>query len=1701
MTILFGDGFDAQGSMGNTMMPITAENLESAAPTIDPGLFEQLGDRAFNTVNQGMNTNRSTASVIANTIAGTGVNLLDNVWASPLSPSSWVGAESGDVWDGVASMGGAEQKQFYAENKELIDGTSGIAGAILTLTIGDKFVMKGASAGMAASTALTATRLWQAGKVGEITTEVLLAQRAALLAGEKYSMLNNAPGLKYLGMKTGLEVGKAARQEALIYGVMWENDAINAESNSEDAFWIAAGLAMGAGAGAIQARASLRKAANSAETKTALAGLFPMAGVSDAMTRAPDSALLHSIREQGRMTEESAVVTQALTAARSNSPLGLDTPARIITQEKSLRNSAMVEARAQMEKIYTRRIEGVEVERLDPKSTPEVSYLLDVAGKNDVGIVHGLAEIGFPLQPFEKSIDARVARLEEIRIEADAMATTKKAAEGRALAAKVARQQKQVPMAFVNGMWVEAKSKIAKAAESFNQKEALRRIIPTDGGAAVKISLPNLQKEVVLDGSLVIRKSTMSSSEIAEGRKSPQRINYHKLQPTDRLYVQEAMRSMISRMTKENAQIEFKLQSRHADDWLALDMADAILEKGGKVDFSATNGMITNQAELQRLSLRAKANKALEELMTTGEITDEFRLKYNLPAATSIERLEDPTGIAFRSWLQGAATDLGTAHELGEALAKNRAMAGVDLMPVNKGKGVPLHGDMLNWNRNEQGVFMRPQLGYFNPSSTLEKLSMRGAEERAAIRTAESVATLVNRTKNHFTNRLSRMLLASPEIVEARKVTQLNSAQSTGLANKVAQAISEILPRRFLHRDNPIILAASRMFEQATRFADMEFRDMMKATGMQEVVTKMTTPRFAALAAELDSFASLRPGWDIAEAIEVEPGWHMFQLSDTVNNRRLLGVEKIQDGDFMPNMRIGKPIAVSTEALSAIERFNQMSNELLDGANEIRKARGATKIAHKQWFMPTPDTRGKLVGFLFDENGNMVPFNTIVADSEAEYAQLMKRTLEESPTGYSISERKQLEATKSEWDKQQMDWVDHGGSSATMGKGQQSGGLTGAFVKQGAFHESLQWVHKQVQSQARDTLSTMMHDPIRMAKMRSTAERFADASAGRTIFDEWEQALTGASGKFKETSILAKGVEGFEDSIDKILASSAVHMPVSHVMDMARRFGVSPSELSKKRTYRQILETMGDYSPFKDQADYLESQGISMPPSVKAGARKLNALATNLVLRWDPAAAHATMNMLGLIPTIVAGVAAGSSPSTLKLSVRGRTVPMIDSMQIIKKGIKDMTSKSSSADYAFMVKNGDATQSAFEYHQTIGAIESQAGYLKWMKDIDKKLAWASEGSENLSRQIGMFTGLRLADYQGIKGMDARHAFAREFANAAIADYTPSNRPELFQTALGSVFGLFQSYVVNQYTKMFHWIEDGQYAAAGTQAAVQASLFGLQGTYGIGALLDMHTQFTGQTGEPDIIDAAYRRFGPVAGGALMHGGFGELTQIALWTRGDTNIRVPVISGGMPAGIDVMNRLTKIMTGTIEAALEEGPIDAMPAIIENLQREMPNRMLKGILAVTALGGQETDRYGSVMTDTQDWVDRIVRLAGVRSRRTQQELETFYRNKSDVDRDTARMDTVRTRLKTDLRTALRTNGTVDPVLYFDDYVASGGNPNKFRTWMRRIAADATNPRAAQQLKKGLESPRNGLALWRYGATGAWGIDDGTTAINPNQ
>ncbi len=1665
----------------------TSGRMPTAQYQATPSLTaEQMDTISMSTFNRtyGTNVGVSPWEHIGRFSTGTAIDIADSIWASPIVPG---GGERGDIW----AMTSPEQQEYYMNNKGLIEGTAAIIGGLGTAIAAEALVIPRLASGLAASTAINSTKLWKAAATWNETSRVgmLLAQRAAAESGEIMGLLGSSAGRNFMANRVAAGVANTTRTIPLEYGLFWENDAMNSGDWAQEGFWIGAATAMGGAVGAIGGRAFARRSANSQEIRDLRFESVATASMQADLLSTDFIDRVARIQTGRAELKKSAMFTEYMSASRSETPNQFDAAPMNASKSNSLRLEFDKEGIDMAQMMSNDGISGVKTikghmseSKAPLKYQPEMAHLVAVTGKNDPYVLHGAAEIGLPAGSFAEMKAERASHIELLRSQSQAALKKQNEQESKRLAILQRTLSQQEDFALVNGSWMRTDSPLAEAAQMFSLDKARSAVKPIKGTEGVKTKLP-ISGNVYLDASL-------TPSDV-----NGKMVSVESLPIKDRLHLAEAADKLAKNMSRKDVKVQFQLTSKSARNWFTLDMAAEILEKGGKINFDPSTKGLKSLDEIKRESLRIKSQKLLKEVGPQGRITPELRFKYNLPQATPLEQIEDSAGDGFRAWLHTAASPKASIGEMQEALTNQRVIQGVDLLPGPGGVMARADGDQLRFNKDRNGNWLRPIVGYFDPKGNIQKISQKGASNAATQYKAERTAILAS-SQSHV-GALVRGFMESPAFKEAWDLKGLSNDQLTALGGAVGQALGEALPKRHLVRDSKTHLAAARVQEETERHGRVVFDTLMKQTKMQDILTQITSTGQAASRAMLDTWASLRPGWDIDDIVPLGNGKYGAQLSDTASNRDRLG---IADGEkwqkpLMPNERIGQPVVLDDIGVAAVKAFESITNELESADNILRASTGLQPIQHKKYYWPTQDTKNAFVGYVYGPDNQLVRGKTITAQSQTEYDVLYKRTMEElgQGNGYEIRSRGHLARVRDIYDQAGLDWIDPGISAATgrLGGGQK-GGLTGAYVRQGAFEEALDWTKRKTIAQSQDTLRNVMQEPIMIARMQSIAEGKSKANPKhqRNAYDVYEKLLTGRSTGYEESSIGDGILRKVESTIDSVFANSAVAIPARYVTDLASRLAMNPTDLSNVKTFKQIADKMGPYMPFKNVTELLESRGVRQPPTVKGIAHKMNSLAASVYLRWFEMP-HAIMNGLGLIAAMPAAIHAGRAPISTFMDVQGKNIGLVDGMQVMARGMKRMYSNQASvkADREFMLRNGDATQSVIEYETQLGAIQSQAGFKKWAKNIDKWVSIASTKSENWSRQMAHHVGLEMADLQGVTGMTPRHNFAREVANSMIADYSPVNRPELFGSGFGSLIGLFQSYALNHYTKMFRWMEDGQYKSFGIQAAMQATMFGVPGTYGIGSLMDMRDSMTASGSDPTALDIIYSRFGPVLGGAIAHGGVSELTGLAFWTRGDMSPRIPGASGSLPA-IDVGTKVASGFVDGIKAYMNAMPGEGGHALLEAVQRDMPNRVLKSWL-MGLNQGREIDTYGQVMTETRTWADGVARTLGIRSRRQQAELEGFYAGQAAMDRDASKLESLRMSFRSAVRNANGDVEKVNPIQYFSDYVAAGGNPRGFKTWAKNLLRDSDSARSVESLRNSMATPKSALEVWRYGAYGAWAVD----------
>lgn len=1127
--------------------------------------------------------------------------------------------------------------------------------------------------------------------------------------------------------------------------------------------------------------------------------------------------------------------------------------------------------------------------------------------------------------------------------------------------------------------------------------------------------------------------------------------------------------------------------------YLQLDMGIEFERRGGKVDWKSKAGLVgAEDATLKSLTIKS------QKLANIKNLTPDDRLRLNLPLQNQAERANDPTSQSLRAALAQASQpnmDVMQMKALRAQIAKTLDLT-VDAKPLDA-----LDGAMFSFNRGRDGKWLAPVMAFFDdaPAQTWSRFKL--ADDIAEYK-AGQISTLQNSRSAPLTNKLTNTVMAQPGTQVISDISGMADSQLGGTRGALSAIAGQVLTQAQRFRHNAVLTAAQGLRRLVNRETELHIDDVLKQ--LKPFVDQFATPAGNKSRILFNQYLSNTAGWEIKGTKLDFDGFYRLVLDDkSAANAKRLG-RAVTQGEVLINPRTGKPIVLDQLANNTRKAFEDQFEALRKEANTVRAARGMGPIRKRDFYVPPTSTRGKIVGFTLDSANRVVPGGAIVADTEAEFNRLATQLRANLPNGSQFMRSEQIKRHADLWDRAGLDFIDPTSMAATRGK--QTGGLSGSTIDPDSIGNAISYLKSGYEQTANGVVRTVFGSQLRIANVRAIAEATAIGRPAGTkgIWETYQEALMGipASRDPKGINAVLQPLEKMTDTMLAAVPTAWIH----NIVDMAGAgigAGVSAVSrgkvnLSQMKTFDDLATALGPHMPFRDAVDYAEQTYKQKAPwTSKGAAQAVNRIGSAVILRWLEVP-HAAMNMAGIITNMPGLLNARNVP----LIGRVNGVPVIDQMKIMSRGFKRMIQEGesgwqrTSADWDHMVKNGDTSQDVAELHHQLSLIQSKSSFMKFMtgnpdgktmlqkKGLEGMASILSDTSESLSRRWAHFVGLELADHHGITGLDARHNFARQVANDAIANYDPLNRPEMYNSAFGSMYGLFMSYAQNYYQRMFRYVEDGDYKSVGIALAAQASMFGFTGLPGARPLADL----IGDTSDGDgLVPRIYERFGPATGSVIAYGGFDQLPTIfglpsvALHTRGDVNFRAPALdmitSGQMvlPAGLEVIKDVVEGMAGVIGAMANPNVPMTSQHAAEIMARTMPNRAIRGTLSVIAAGGKESDAYGNLMADTRSVAETAYRVLGLRSGRQQAEIEAYYMNQKARAMDAQRMDAVRTATR-----ALIRSGQMDKLpQVFHDYVDAGGKPWNYASWIRGMIGEADNTRTANQLQKALRSPgQEGLA-----------------------
>lgn len=425
-----------------------------------------------------------------------------------------------------------------------------------------------------------------------------------------------------------------------------------------------------------------------------------------------------------------------------------------------------------------------------------------------------------------------------------------------------------------------------------------------------------------------------------------------------------------------------------------------------------------------------------------------------------------------------------------------------------------------------------------------------------------------------------------------------------------------------------------------------------------------------------------------------------------------------------------------------------------------------------------------------------------------------------------------------------------------------------------------------------------------------------------------------------------------------------------------------------------------------------------------------------------------------------------------------------------------------SPDLKFFKEQGYVTSITDQYRSTLNNLTLTG--TETAKDLSSKIdkvtssirAAADKGerwtgnrlAEEYNRFVAAHTMKQVTDIAvkaGVLDEKSALSYINTFVNRTQGNYLASQRPLLFQGAVGQSIGLFQTYQFNLMQQLLRHVGEGTAKDSATLLGLQGTVFGLNGLPAFNAI---NTHIIGTaSGNPEHKDAystVYGAAGKNAGDWLMYGLASNMLlhpdlKTNLYVRGDINPRHVTLVPTDPASVPIVQATGKFLgniINTIDVIGEGG--DVSTALLQGLEHNGISRPLAG-LAQTLEGinnpehaSYSTSKRGNVIAsnDLLSLVN-IARMVGGKPLGEAVAIDASYRFKTYALADNRKRSDLGQAIKTTL-IAGQSPSQEQIEGFADSYAKLGGKQTEFNQWMLQLYKTA-NTSQANAIRDNLNSP----------------------------
>jgi hypothetical protein len=841
-----------------------------------------------------------------------------------------------------------------------------------------------------------------------------------------------------------------------------------------------------------------------------------------------------------------------------------------------------------------------------------------------------------------------------------------------------------------------------------------------------------------------------------------------------------------------------------------------------------------------------------------------------------------------------------------------------------------------------------------------------------------------------------------------------------------------------------------------------------------------------------------RHGWDI-KAVETAPnGGKRFLLNkDSPINERLKGLHfshvEIDEGAgvYMPDMSVAGvrngylPLTVSPEAADLAQEISRISRQSGIENNALRVALGQSPITIRDFHLPTPDLFKDDTYFIRNALGDVVATYSGPSAYENKArafkdAGLLTESRGEPHIAVPVTD---VRLEHSIFDGNFFNVINYSDQLAKTGAGI-TGGLAQATIDTGpeTLKRMIKSLHQQFLNVGIRTRAAMFEPELNYAKnvvLSNARNELGDAS----IFDRYVATVFSRS-HIPTGSAFGQLYGTVEKYGDRALSWLYGHYSALNAADetgvkTGKGLMALVGQQSTEEEMRHFKANLSDWSPFQKTSDWLESTyRLKMPPSARSVLAKLSLVSSTMSLRFLDVGT-AVNNFLGLATTMPAIIMSMRRlPGESEEEWYHRTAAWGSQWA---NGTMTFSPMKAMANVAKGYWRGDYTE-AMQEAARLGYFEPEYAALAKVltepakggkSDIGRWVDYASKAadkSESMSRQIAWTIGYGIGkDLHKFQDKRSLYMFAQNFVNEAIGNYSPRNKPGMFQGAVGLPLGAFQTWMFNFYRRMYGYVEHGDMRSLAAQYAAQASLFGAQSVPGFN-LWNKYMFASEGTGD-DSYSRIERNFPPGVRELLLHGALSGIPAMmgvdspAYYTRGSvdfTDLPPTIMDASRAPPIQFLKQTYDGVRATMDNIFGAGGFSTQQQE-EILANFSTNRAIKSITEL--LAGAKTDKRGDlVKTATLDFVHMASYLTGAQPSSTRHMQEAYIRQQQV---ELTQSD-LRAKLNAKTRALIRGNefDTSDFQDIVQAYLKSGGNSAYIGQWLRNTEMTATTPKAITKL-----------------------------------